>query len=303
MSIAVPLYGFGASGGTGGTLTVTAPANVTVTVSKDGKTKTKNSGTSGVVVFKGLASGTWTLKITDGSQTSSKPVVVTADYSTVIAFFAATINVTYPSGSTCTATDGTTTLTAPNTSGTWACIVPNAGTWTITATNGEKTKSGTVTITTGGETTDITLAYTLELFKDGTEVAEWTYLPRNYNVSGVANMTLANMHGKSGEGYQNRPTFYTTSKVDVTDYETLVLKLSDATGLGTIQFGAISSVPPAGTDATIPFDVKTEPPYFTGAKVISVDVSNITGKYYIALTLLCQWGSSFTAKTSDIYLA
>ena len=39
MSIAVPLYGFGASGGTGGTLTVTAPANVTVTVSKDGKTK------------------------------------------------------------------------------------------------------------------------------------------------------------------------------------------------------------------------------------------------------------------------
>ena len=45
-------------GGTGGTLTVTAPANVTVTVSKDGKTKTKNSGTSGVVVFKGLASGT-----------------------------------------------------------------------------------------------------------------------------------------------------------------------------------------------------------------------------------------------------
>ena len=61
MSIAVPLYGFGASGGgSGGTLTVTAPANVTVTVSKDGKAKTKNSGTSGVVVFKGLASGTWT---------------------------------------------------------------------------------------------------------------------------------------------------------------------------------------------------------------------------------------------------
>lgn len=40
MSIAVPLYGFGASGGgSGGTLTVTAPANVTVTVSKDGKAK------------------------------------------------------------------------------------------------------------------------------------------------------------------------------------------------------------------------------------------------------------------------
>lgn len=86
MSIAVPLYGFGASGGTGGTLTVTAPANVTVTVSKDGKTKTKNSGTSGVVVLKGLATGTWTVTITDGLQTSSKPVVVTTDYSVELSF-------------------------------------------------------------------------------------------------------------------------------------------------------------------------------------------------------------------------
>ena len=86
MSIAVPLYGFGASGGTGGTLTVTAPANVTVTVSKDGKTKTKNSGTSGVVVFKGLKSGTWTVTITGDGKTAQKNVVVTTDYSTAISF-------------------------------------------------------------------------------------------------------------------------------------------------------------------------------------------------------------------------
>ena len=46
-------------------------------------------------------------------------------------FFAATINVTYPAGSTCTATDGVTTMYAPDTSGTWACVVPNAGTWTV----------------------------------------------------------------------------------------------------------------------------------------------------------------------------
>ena len=87
MSIAVPLYGFGASGGgTGGTLTVTAPANVTVAVSKDGKTKTKNSGTSGVVVFKGLVSGTWTVTITGDGKTAQKNVVITTDYSTAISF-------------------------------------------------------------------------------------------------------------------------------------------------------------------------------------------------------------------------
>ena len=87
MSIAVPLYGFGASGGgTGGTLTVTAPANVTITVSKDGKTKTKNSGTSGVVVFKGLSSGMWTVTITGDGKTAQKNVVITTDYSTAISF-------------------------------------------------------------------------------------------------------------------------------------------------------------------------------------------------------------------------
>lgn len=154
-------------GGSGGTLTVTAPANVTVTVSKDGKTKTKNSGTSGVVVFKGLASGTWTLAITDVSQTSSKPVVVTADYSTVIAFFTATINITYPAGSTCTCSDGTTTLSAPDTSGTWACIVPNAGTWTAAATDGVENTSETVSITTDGQIVAIELSYLLWLYKSG----------------------------------------------------------------------------------------------------------------------------------------
>ena len=73
-------------GGSGGTLTVTAPANVTVAVSKDGKTKTKNSGTSGVVVFKGLSSGTWTVTITSDGKTAQKNVVVTTEYSTAISF-------------------------------------------------------------------------------------------------------------------------------------------------------------------------------------------------------------------------
>ena len=73
-------------GGSGGTLTVTAPVNVTVSVSKDGKTKTKNSGTSGVVVFKVLASGTWTVTITGDGKTAQKNVIITTDYSTAISF-------------------------------------------------------------------------------------------------------------------------------------------------------------------------------------------------------------------------
>lgn len=135
-------------GGAGGALTVTAPANVMVTVSKDGKTKTKNSGTSGVVVFRGLETGTWTITIANGTDTATKTVEIKADYSTQITFFSATINVTYPAGLACTATDGSTTLNAPDTSGTWACVVPNAGTWTVSLDNG---LYSTVTITNSGE--------------------------------------------------------------------------------------------------------------------------------------------------------
>ena len=76
----------GGAGGTGGTLTITAPANVTATVSKDGKSKTKNSGTSGVVVFKGLAGGTWIVTITGDGKTAQKTVTITTDYSTAISF-------------------------------------------------------------------------------------------------------------------------------------------------------------------------------------------------------------------------
>lgn len=208
-------------GGTGGTLTVTAPANVTVTVSKDGKAKTKNSGTSGVVVFKGLASGTWTLTITDGSQTSSKPVVVTADYSTVIAFFAATINITYPAGSTCTCSDGTTTLSAPDTSGTWACIVPNAGTWTVTSTSGTETDSKAVTITTDGQSTSVELSYALFLFKPNAPsdiiAGEWE-MPANSAVTAEAELTVKSVNNFNGNRIISART---KGQIDLTEYSTL----------------------------------------------------------------------------------
>ena len=148
MQTTIPLYGFGGGSGAGATLTVTAPVGATVTVSKDGKTKTKTAGTDGVAVFKGLATGAWTVSISDGEQTAQKAVTITADYSTAITFFAATIHVTYPEGSVCTATDGVTTLTAPDTSGTWDCVVPNAGTWTVSL---DSSFGNTVEITQNGE--------------------------------------------------------------------------------------------------------------------------------------------------------
>lgn len=148
MSTIVPMYGFGGGGGTGATLTVNAPPGCTVTVSKDGKTKTKTAGADGVAVFRGLATGQWTVTITDGEQTAQKTVTITADYSTAITFFSATINVSYPAGYTCAATYGDRTFTAPDTNGTWAITVNEPGTWSFSLDGGT---AETVTITTNGE--------------------------------------------------------------------------------------------------------------------------------------------------------
>lgn len=278
MSIAVPLYGFGASGGgSGGTLTVTAPANVTVTVSKDGKTKTKNSGTSGVVVFKGLASGTWTLAITDGSQTSSKPVVVTADYSTAIAFFAATINVTYPTGSTCTCSDGTTTLSAPDTSGIWACVVPNVGTWTVNSTDGDKSKSAEVVITADGQTESVTLLYITYLFKNGE-----TYDSLTGGWTGVidSEKQALQLHADAGK----TAGVWTKNKIDLTNFSTVSATTSSNTRIG---FSIIisSAIGDHGQVAKASFS------HAEASTELSLDISKITGEYLVWLLAYSEKGS------------
>lgn len=76
----------GGGGGSGATLTVTAPAGCTVIVSKDGKTKTRTAGADGVAVFNGLASGEWTVTITNGTDTSTDTVQLTADYTKEMSF-------------------------------------------------------------------------------------------------------------------------------------------------------------------------------------------------------------------------
>lgn len=280
-------------GGSGGTLTVTAPANVTVTVSKDGKTKTKNSGTNGVVVFKGLASGTWTLTITDGSQTSSKPVVVTADYSTVIAFFTATINITYPAGSTCTCSDGTTTLSAPDTSGTWACIVPNAGTWTAAATDGVENTSESVSITTDGQIVAIELSYLLWLYKSGNTynavTGGWSvskHPSTGGSFDGVLtlnadSMLLSTEVWGGSVGYANA---FTNNSIDLTGVNTLKFKI---TGIGDTAYSdkegnahkfrfrlVVANERPTTQSPTFAADMKI---LATGE--YSVDVSAVTAGY------------------------
>ena len=276
-------------GGTGGTLTVTAPANVTVTVSKDGKTKTKNSGTSGVVVFKGLASGTWKVTITGDDKTAQKNVVVTTDYSTVIAFFAATINITYPAGSTCTCSDGTTTLSAPDTSGTWACIVPNAGTWTAAATDGVENTSESVSITTDGQTVAVELSYYTYLFKPNTDTTNVTggwQLNSKGSLDSAGDQLVATFTNAYNHGIAFNVA--TINKIDFTEFTTLVATCKAAdknnAALRSATFAVASTQ--AGFNAAGTASTKVASTTFSNSTTtVTIDVSGISGSYYVTFVV------------------
>ena len=134
------------------------------------KTATEKNG---VWRFNGLDLGLWLIKAEKESETPATQefeIIEFGVYRTSLSFFMATIKITYPIGSTCTCFKGDRTYTAPNTTGTWDCVVDSAGEWTVQITaDGEEPVSETVTITDDGQTVSVTLDYKLWLIRDGTE--------------------------------------------------------------------------------------------------------------------------------------
>lgn len=319
MSIAVPLYGFGASGGSPNksTIIVTAPTGSTVTCKMGSTTKTA-SEKNGTWTFSGLDIGTWTVTATKGSSIATQDVDITrltVEY-VAITYFSATINITYPAGSTCTCSDGITTLTAPNTSGSWTCIVYNAGTWTAAATDGVENTSESVSITTDGQIAAIELSYLLWLYKSG----------NTYNA--VTGGWSVAEHGSTGGSFDSVLTLnddsmllstevfggsvvyanaFTNNSIDLTGVNTLKFKI---TGIG----DQISATAPSGDVQNFRFSLvvanarpTTQSPTFTADLRIlatgeySVDVSSISAGYvgvwittvgYIKTTLTISeiWG-------------
>lgn len=76
----------------------------------------------------------------------------------------AVIGVTYPAGSVCTCSDGTKTLSLKDTGGQGFFLIPYAGTWIVTATDGTNTKTESVEITSEGQSVSVALSYELVIF-------------------------------------------------------------------------------------------------------------------------------------------
>lgn len=272
-------------GGSGSILTVTAIASETVTISKNGKSKSKTTDSKGIAVFRGLDTGKWTIVIVRGGVPITRVVTVTADYHVAIPLFAATINITYPAGSTCTCSDGTTTLSAPDTSGTWACIVPNTGTWTVTSTSGTETDSKAVTITTDGQSTSVELSYALFLFKPNAPsdiiAGEWE-MPGNSTVTAEAELVVKSVNNYNGGRLISART---KGQIDLTEYSTLQATCKASGGSNTkLEVYSGSSVVASAAIGT-------------NLTTVTVDISALSGLHSIG------FGGSHTAYLTITYTA
>lgn len=209
----------------------------------------------------------------------------------------AIISVTYPEGSICTCYDDTTTIPARDTSGK-ALFNVSTGTWTVTATDGSRTTSKTVSITTDGQIESVELSYwNGKLFVDGNEFTDITggwedgsnYIvesgfPNRANIE-IGTHIIVN----APDGYVSAAK--TKKKIDVSQFSTLRFTLvnHDYSAnksrkycfLTTQDSGTMSNIAAASID-------------FGSTSIggeVTLDVSALNGKHYIAF--ICHNGRYF----------
>lgn len=275
-------------GGTGGELTINAPAGVTVIAvnSATEKTYTKTTNSSGVAVFKGLPEGGYNVHIEQVSN-ETEPITVTVAYksSATIAWFAATINVTYPAGSTCTCTKGGTTFTASDTSGSYTFTVPSTGTWTVSCTDGDKSKSKDVSITEDGQSETVLLAYGLTLFDNGEQYASitggWQGTGNNekntiYEIGDTLRIRSIS------SSYRGMVSVYTEDLIDLSGYTTLNFDVISSTTSGeSWTLGVTASTP---TLDSVPSWIASKQITNVSRQTINLDISSVSTSCRVSLT-------------------
>ena len=192
----------------------------------------------------------------------------------------AIIGVTYPTGSVCTCTDGTKTLTLKDTSGLGIFLIPYAATWTVSCTNGTRTASKAVSITTDGQSESVTLTYELVLYDSGDQHSTVTGGWKNNSGTFALNSDSMVLEG----GYHTDASAFTNNLVDLTDYNTLYFTLAyndDGSG----RQGAIG-ISTSNTDAAPSYVSSISGINGTFSKTTkSIDISSITGSYYVGFSV------------------
>lgn len=209
----------------------------------------------------------------------------------------AVIAVTYPEGSVCTCSNGTKTLKARDTSGK-ALFNVSSGTWTVTATDGNKTKDATVDITTEGQVESVTLSYDVYYYDNGNEYSSVTGGWVKINAgNGGGSMSKNASSITISAGWGQSVGARTTNKVSLNDIKTLYLNLTSSTASYTY----------CGLSNNTDFNAQTGSEWVaykgvnSGTATYSLDVSSLTGTYYIVVAIGHDNASSNSISINSIY--
>lgn len=152
--------------GTTFSLVVTVTTGSLVTATK-GSRSVSGTATGGSCVLTLPEAGTWTVTATLNGQTSdTKTVSVVDSYAVSLTFFSATITVTAPSGAVVTLKKGGSTVDTKTSTGTAVFTVNETGEYTVEATQGTQSTSGTVNVTSSQTSYSITLAFVSSTLND-----------------------------------------------------------------------------------------------------------------------------------------
>lgn len=207
----------------------------------------------------------------------------------------AVIAVIYPKGSICSCSNGTRTLKAKGTSGK-ALFNVTVGEWTVTAMDGSQTTSNTVSITAEGQIINVELKYISWLYKDGDECVNvtggWVKTYQSGLAVGTFEKAETYLYYKSGAN--QTADGVTKNKIDVTNFNELVVELADASFTTGVQLSycdvcLTNSVDPLGDIIAV---------VYTTDNSVTLDISGISGYYYVGVST----GFQCEFKVTKVYL-
>ena len=203
------------------------------------------------------------------------------------------ITAIYPSGSTCTCTNSTSTKTlyAKDTSGTYIFMIPENDTWTIYCSDGTHSAYTAVETSTGGSYS-VLLSYVLYLVQNGTYNRDYTPSKAGYRNAtleekegGYFDYTTTNAVASTSKG-----TCYYSPMIDLTPYTYLILDYQVRS-----LYNSSNKVPVFGVIDTLGTDVSTSYTSFIVEQFMLeasqysfntrgidyIDISNVSGLHYV----------------------
>lgn len=209
------------------------------------------------------------------------------------------IAVTYPAGSICTCTNGTKTLKAKDTSGK-ALFNVSEGEWTVTATDGNNTKSAAVSITQEGQCECLLLYYELVLIDNGSLnkdlTGEWKFTKYDvWDSTGAPSITNESGYLRLYASYGSWVYFTHSNAIDVTDFTTLRIKIGASQNKATTVKVGLSTSNNNNALTVSSGDISTG----SSTTTLTLDVSAVSGNVYFKVVS----GEQNTIRIYDLRIA